>query len=232
MLLRVDNMSDRKIWTYLEELPEQEAAWREWSCRLAGWNRFNTFYTHYLRVENNRANFLECTTPCEHGCPRQIVENSPSDIVAVCPEVKAIPLQLKFRDILIYSIRREILHRALCVSLNIKYSADRRTEHVHVWHLGDHSGTEVYITYRTAPAVFADTISSLYLSQQKPFILMVPTVKNITTEIQQFMANNNSVLLSMADELTLQPDGSFKPKRRIPECMNTGSKSLSISNRL
>ena len=64
------------------------------------------------------------------------------------------------------------------------------------------------------------------------FILIVPTVKNITTEIQQFMANNNSVLLSMADELTLQPDGSFKPKRRIPECMNTGSKSLSISNRL
>ena len=108
-------MSDRKIWNYLEELTEQEAAWKEWQSGLMGWHRFNIFYTHYL----------------------------------------------------------------------------------------------------TAPAVLTDTISSLYLSQQKPFILMVPTVKNITTEIQQFMAKNNSILLSMTDELHLQPDGSFKPVRSM-----------------
>ena len=35
---------------------------------------------------------------------------------------------------------------------------------------------------------------------------MVPTVKNITPEIQQFMAKNNSVLFSMADELNLQQE--------------------------
>ena len=225
-------MADRVIWNYLEELPEQEAAWREWQSGLSGWHRFNTFYTHYLRVEGRRVKLLNCPSPCEQGYPRQVIENSPSNIVAVCPQGKTDPIQLKFRDILIYSIRQEALHQALCASLNIKYSADRRTEHANLWHLGDYSGTEVYITYRIAPAILADTISSLYLSHQKSFILMVPTVKNITPEIQQFMANNNSVLLSMADELTLQPDGSFKPKRRIPECMNTGSKSLSISNRL
>ena len=59
------------------------------------------------------------------------------------------------------------------------------------------------------------------------FILIVPTVKNITTEIQQFMANNNSVLLSMADELTLQPDGSFKPKRSISACMKLSEQGCS-----
>jgi len=213
-------MVDRILWNYLEWLPEQEAAWREWQC-LAGWHRFNTFYTHYLRVEDRRAKLLNCPAPCEHGDPRHVVENSPSDIKAVCPQNKADPIQLKFRDILIYSIRREVLHQALCASLNIKYSADRRKEHEHVWHLGDYSGTEVYITYRTAPAVFADTISSLYLSQQAPFILMVPTVKNITPELQQFMAKNNSILFSMADELHLQTDGSFKSISNIPECMKS-----------
>lgn len=212
-------MRDKIFGEYLEELPEQEAAWGEWQSRLTSWHRFNTFYTHYLRVEGRRAKQLNCPSPCEQCYPRQVVENSPSDITAVCPQDKAVPLQLKFRDILIYSIRREILHRALCVSLNIKYAEDRRKEHEHIWHLGDYSGTEVYITYRTAPAVFADTISSLYFSQQKPFILMVSTVKNITPEIQQFFAKNNSILLSMADELHLQPDGSFKSLRSISECM-------------
>ncbi len=212
---------DRIFWNYLEELPEQEAAWKEWSFRLTNWHRFNTFYTHYLRVEGRRAKLLNCPSPCEQGYPRQVVENSPSDITAVCPQNQVDPIQLKFRDILIYSLRWEAFHQALCASLNIKYAEDRRKEHAHVWHLGDHSGTEAYITYLTAPAVFADTISSIYLLHQKPFILMVPTAKNITPEIKQFLFKNNSILFSMADELHLQTDGSFKSVRGIAECMKS-----------
>ena len=212
-------MADSIFWHYLEELPEQEAAWKEWNSRLANWHRFNTFYTHYLRVEGRRVKLLNCTELCEHDCPRRIIEDSPSSITAVCPLEDADPIQLKFRDILVYSLRRETLHKALCVALQIKDSADRRTEHVHIWHLGDYSGTEVYITYRTA--ILADTISSIYLLHQKPFILIVPTVKNVTPEIQQFLARNNSVLFSMADELNLLQDGSFKPVRGIPECMKS-----------
>ena len=207
-------MSDSIFWHYLQELPAQEAAWREWQSGLTGWHRFNTFYTHYLRVEGRRVKLLNCLTPCEQGYPRQVVENSPSDIKAVCPQNNADPIQLKFRDILIYSIRREAIHQALCASLNIKYSADRRKEHEHIWHLGEYSGTEVYLTYETS--ALTDIISSIYLSQQAPFILIVPTMKNVTPEIQQFMAKNNSVLFSMADKLHLQTDGSFKPVRNIP----------------
>ena len=214
-------MPDRILWNYLEELPEQEAAWKEWQNSLSGWHRFNTFYTHYLRVEGRRVKLLNCTELCEHDCPRRIIEDSPSRITAVCPLEDADPIQLKFRDILIYSIRLETLHQAICTSLNIKYTGDRRTEHANLWHLGDYSGSEVYITYRTAPAVFADTISSLYLSHQAPFILIVPTMKNVTPEIQLFMVKNNSALISIADELSLQTDGSLKPKRNIPECMKS-----------
>jgi len=158
-------------------------------------------------------------TPCEHDCPRRIIEDSPSSITAVCPLDDADPIQLKFRDILIYSLRRDALHQALCTSLSIKYSTDRRIENINACPLGDYSGMEVYLTYKTL--TLTDTISSLYLLHQKPFMLMVPTAKNVTPEIQQFMAKNNSVLFTMADELTLQPDGSFKPVRSIPECMKS-----------
>ena len=210
-------MADSILWNYLEELPEQEAAWSEWNSRLTGWHCFNTFYTHYLRIEGRRVKLLNCPAPCEQGYPRRVVENSPSDIIAICPQNQADPIQLKFRDILIYSLRRETFHQALCTSQRINYSADRRKEHENVWPLGDHSGTEVYLTYETS--TLTDTISSIYILHQKPFILMVPTAKNVTPEIQQFMAKNNSVLLSMADELHLQPDGSFKPLRGITEFM-------------
>ena len=208
---------DRTFWNYLEKLPEQEATWGEWKYSLASWHRFNTFYTHYLRVEGRRAKLLNCPSPCEQGYPRQVVENSPSNITAVCPQNKADPIQLKFRDILIYSLRLEALHQAICATLQISYSPARRTEHENAWHLGDYSGTEVYLTYKTS--TLTDTISSIFLLLQKPFILIVPTMKNITPEIQQFMAKNNSVLFSMETELSLQQDGSLKPVRGIGECM-------------
>ncbi|MEI8247107.1 MAG: hypothetical protein WCI51_14845, partial [Lentisphaerota bacterium] len=91
---------DKIFWHYLEELPEQEAAWKEWQSGLTGWHSFNIFYTHYLRVECRRVKLLNCPAPCEQGYPRQVIENSPSDITAVCPQNQADPIQLKFRDIL------------------------------------------------------------------------------------------------------------------------------------
>lgn len=84
---------------------EQEAAWKEWPSGLTGWHRFNTFYTHYLRVEGRRVKLLNCTELCEHDCPRRIIEDSPSSITAVCPLEDANPIQLKFKDLLIYSLR-------------------------------------------------------------------------------------------------------------------------------
>ena len=212
-------MADRIFWNYLEELLEQEAAWKEWQHGLSGWHLFNTFYTHYLRVEGRRVKLLNCPAPCEQGYPRQIVENSPSDITAVCPQSQAEPIQLKFRDILIYSLRREALHQAICIALQINPAEYGVPGSGITWYLGDYSGTEVYLTYKTS--TLTDTISSLYILLQKPFILMVPTVKNVTPEIQQFLARNNSILFSMADELNLQQDGSFKPKRSISQCMKS-----------
>ncbi len=210
-------MTDRILWEYLEELPEQEAAWREWKSRLTNWHRFNPFYTHFLRVEGRRVKLLNCPSPCEQGYPRQVVENSPSDIKAVCPQNNADPIQLKFRDILIYSLRREALHQAICIALQINPAEYGVPGSGITWYLGDYSGTEVYLTYKTS--TLTDTISSLYILLQKPFILMVPTVKNITPEIQQFLARNNSVLFSMEAELSLQSDGSYRPKRSISECI-------------
>ena len=56
---------------------------------------------------------------------------------------------------------------------------------------------------------------------------MVPTAKNVTPEIQQFIAKNNSILFPMESELSLQPDGSFKPKRSISECMKLSEQGCS-----
>ena len=205
--------SCRLFVTYLQVCFSQAAQTSNQDIRT---KFYRLFYSSplYLRVDGRRAKLLNCPAPCEQGYPRQVVENSPSNIIAICQQNHADPIQLKFRDILIYSLRHEALHRALCTSLNIRYLADRRKKYVHIWHLGDYSGTEVYLTYETS--TLTDTISLLYLSQQAPFILMAPTRKNITPEMQQFIDKNKFILLSIADELTLQTDGSFKSVRNIP----------------
>ena len=213
-------MDDQILWEYLEELPEQETAWNEWCRRLSGWHCFNTFYTHYLRVENKRAGLLECATPCGHGCQRRVVENSPSDISTICPLDKSAPIQLKFRDILIYSLRREAFHQSLCLSLKIEQLPENKwPECGNAWYLGNYSSTTVYLTYRTAAATLTETINLLCQLCRKPFVLMTPTGHGLVPEAQQLLAGNDSVLLSMAVELRLQPDGLFKPLRGIPECL-------------
>ena len=218
-------MSDSILWEYLEELPEQEAPLSEWYQHLSGWHCFTTFYNHYLKVEYPRATRLKCTVPCDHGCPRKVVEQSHHDIEAVCPQEKAASVKLKFKDILIYSLRRQAFHRALCAALQIKYSGYRWPEYGNAWYLGEYHDAAgklycpVYLTNQTATLL--EAISSLYRLHQKSFILMTPTGRGLTPEAQQFLDKNNAVLLSMEAELSLQPDGSFKAMRSISECMNS-----------
>ena len=218
---------DKILWDYLEELPEQEAAWREWSQHLADWHCFNTFYTHYMKVKDKHAKFLECTTPCNYGCPRQVVENTFYDIAAVCPQEKAAPIKLKFKDILIYSLRHEDFHKALCVSLQIEQtSGSKLSECSKTWYLGEYSGTAVYLAYHTVPVMLTETVSSLcLLLRQAPFVLVAPTRRGMTIEAQQMLAENDSIFLSLADELTLQSDGSFKTLHRVPKCINPAIKA-------
>jgi len=213
-------MTDKIFWEYLEELPEQETAWRDWHQHLDGWYCFNTFYTHYLSVEGCRAKLLNCPSSCEQGCPRQVVENSPSDIAAVCTQNKADPILLKFRDILIYSLRHEDFHKAICVAMQIEQPLSKLSECRKPWYLGEYSGTAVYLTYRMTE--LTETISSLcLLLRQAPFILLVPTKRGMTIEAQQMLEENDSVFLSLADELTLQMEGTFSSKRSMTECMKS-----------
>ena len=217
-------MSDSIFWNYLEELPEQEAAWIEWERRLASWHRFNTLYTHYLRVEGHRVKQFNCPSPCEQGYPRRVVENSPSDIKAVCPEGNAETIQLKFRDILIYALRQDVLHMALCGVLQIERpSYNKWAEFGSTWYLGDYYDAAsklyytVYLTYRAA--TLPEAINSLCHLHHEPFVLMTPTLRVLVPEAKQQLADKKSILLPMDAELNLQPDGSFKTRRSIAECI-------------
>lgn len=213
-------MNNRVFWEYLEELPEQETAWYDWNSNLSDWHCFNTFYTHYMKVKDAYAKSIECTTPCEYGCLRRIEETSPYDIAAVCTQGKAEPIPLKFRDILMYSLRHEDFHKAICAALQIEQPLSKLSECRKAWYLGEHSGTAVYLTYRMAE--LTTTIGVLCLLLRKaPFILLTPTPRGITPEAQELLAGNHAVVLSMADELTLQSDGSFKSKRSMAECIKS-----------
>jgi len=219
---------DRIFWNYLEELPEQEAAWKEWQSGLTGWHRFNTFYTHFLRVEGSRVKLLNCKELCDYDCPRRVIEDSPSNITAVCPQDKADPIQLKFRDILIYSLRRDVFHQALCVSLQIERpSRNVWPEFGSTWYLGDYYDAAskihcpVYLTYQAV--TLPESISSLCRLHQEPLMLMAPIKRGLTPEAQQLLDKNSSVLFSMEAELSLQPDSSFKSKRSISECMKSSN---------
>jgi len=117
------------------------------------------------------------------------------------------------------------LHQAICVSLQVEHpSGNRWAEFGSTWYLGDYYDVAskryypVYLTYRAA--MLTDTISSLCRLHSDPFILLTTSGRGLALEVKQLLEKNNLILLSMADELGLQPDGSFKPVRCIAECIN------------
>jgi len=204
----MESIMDKIFWEYLEMLPEQEITYCEWRRHLSDWHCFNTFYNYFLKVDEKHAKFLGCTTPCEFGCPRQIEENTPYDITAVCTQNKADPIPLKFRDILMYSMRHEDFHKAICASLQIEQPLNKLSECRSTWYLGEHSGTAVYLTCRMTE--LTETIGRFvnYCVRRRSSLWLRPC--GMTSEAQQLLAGNDAVLLSMADEFTLQSDGSFK----------------------
>lgn len=99
-------MTNSILWEYWEKLPElgKEVELGERHHRLAVCYPFYTSHSH--KVEDKRGSFLDFTSSFEYVCPRQAVENSPSDITAVEQQKKNVSSQLKFIDILIYYIAR------------------------------------------------------------------------------------------------------------------------------
>lgn len=70
-----------RVWRRVETLPVPsfvEAEWRE----LLG-EDYGTIRT-YLQPERELASGYRCPDPVHDGCPRRVVQHSPTDIVAVC----------------------------------------------------------------------------------------------------------------------------------------------------
>ena len=80
------------------------------------------------------------------------------------------------------------------------------------------AGYDVRNFYKIAPR-YGTNKDMERLCAEAQSSLTMPAAKNVTPEIQQFMAKNNSVLFSMADELHLLQDGSFKLVCSIAECL-------------
>jgi hypothetical protein len=82
-------------------------------------------------------------------------------------------------------------------------SGNKWPEFGSTWYLGDYCDSTskiyypVYLTYQAA--TLSETISSLCRLHNEPFVLMVPTGRELSPETQQLLDKNNSVLLSIAD---------------------------------
>ena len=220
-------MNDNRFWEYLESLPEQTAAWCEWHGHLGEWDKFSVFYQKYLKLRMNRAKTVKCRIQCECDCPRKVVENSPTDIKAVCPNNMSEPYPLEFRDILLHSLKLDKFFSALGDALELKGSQYFILALRNVQLLGDYTfedgsvSSPVLITFSSSQEEMNKTIKQLCRLLEEPFILLAPTSRYFTYESSWILNKNKSIFLPLEDAVTFNDNGTFKlneiPKITAPE---------------
>ncbi len=209
-------MNDGIVWEYLEELPEQTAAWCERQNHLGQWEKFSVFYRNYLKPEMVRAQSVECFTPCKYNCPREVIEEAYDDIKAVCPRHKIGPYRLKFSDTILHSLNHSSFHRALRGALKLKPCPGDKRIFDNTWCLGEYSfkndNNVEYPVCLTIPAnskEMTDVVEHLCDLHREPFVLLAPTRYKLSTDAARRLNVHKSVFLTLKDAFTLQDDGSL-----------------------
>ncbi len=227
-------MSDCVLWQYLEDLPGQCAPWCEWESHIGNWPGFSGFQKRYLQLTKDRATAVECRTNCSFGCPRKVVEHSPDDIVAVCPEQEGKPYSLNAKDILVYSIKRNTFHKDLCSNLGIEFRESKLDDCRRTWRLGDYIPTAgyifpVFISFQEEPGDLVEVVRTLCLYHSNPFALIIPTRRCVTSKTENLLNLHGSLLISLNEEKFFSDEGRLQTVRPASDVFAKFQVSNSIS---
>jgi hypothetical protein len=219
-------VSDSLLWQYLETLPGQSAPWCEWNTALGQWHGLSDFHKRCLQLKKGKAMAVECKTDCGLGCPRKVVEHGQDDIVAVCPEQEDRPYPLNRNDILIYSLKRNIVHKDLCAALGIAHRESKVDGYHHTWRLGEYIPTAgyvfpVFISFQDEPGKLTEVVRNLcLLHEDRAFVLITPTRRCLTPRAEQLLEKRNAFFLALSEEMIFSDSGILHAKRQVEEVFN------------
>lgn len=196
----------KKFWHALDALPTLAAVEAEWLAHVYG--EINLIKP-FLRPAKDRATSYP---NLNGGLPYTVVEHGPNDIVGVCPETgDTIPLNRQ--QLVVYRLDQNGLARKVASALGLSSTVGNDTHGDRLSRLGSvRPSGNTLPAFLILPRDSSDiaTLSASLISQGlSPFLLLTPTRRFVTAEVEMRLRSIRSGLLALADTLVVADDGRW-----------------------
>lgn len=171
----------------------------------------------HLRVTDLEGSLYPCPKPHVGYCPRKIVDYGNGEFAAICRDPYEIceKVTLTQRDVLLQQLDIASLARVLAGPLGIRWQ-EPVPRGDGTWGIGvserrDSRSHPIFLVVLPETARFVAVVQRLLLNMAGPFVLVAPTKRHRTLEVQEMMQARGVGFLALEDHLLLDDAGRLTP---------------------
>lgn len=194
----------RHLWRSLESIPGLLAIPAFWEAHCGP--DIDLVRPH-LRVTDMEGSLYPCPKPHVGYCPRKIVDYGNGDFAAICrdPYETCERVTLTQRDVLLQQLDIASIARALAGPLGVRWQ-EPVPRGDGTWGIGvserrDSRSHPVFLVVLPETARFVAVVQRLLLNMAGPFVLVAPTKRHRTLEVQEMMQARGVGFLALEDHL-------------------------------
>ncbi|GIW90170.1 MAG: hypothetical protein KatS3mg109_0602 [Pirellulaceae bacterium] len=190
-----------RLWQALDELPTLAAVEAEWAALTGG--DFNVIKP-LLRPRKNLASSVP--HPAGNRVYR-VVEHGPGDWVGVCDE-SGETIRLSRNQLVVYTLDQHRLATQVARALGLNTATCVSEQKCGLFSLGSYRVrghfVAVYLLFPGDPVDIKSVVTDLLLRDVAPFLLLVPTRRYVTGEVELWLRSCKSGILALSDAMMVQ----------------------------
>lgn len=206
-----------RLWRSLEALPGLAAipAFWEFHCGADV-----ELLRPHLRVTNLEEGSYPCPRSAWPHCPRRIVDYGNGQYAALCRDPHGLceRIELTRKDVLVHELDLAAFTRALAKLLGIHWQTPEE-RHDGIFAIGLSTRREtraqpVFLAILPDSARFRSSVQQLLLGQSGPLVLMTPTNRHHTVEVQELLQRRGVGLATLDEQLAIDDAGQIIATQR------------------
>ena len=202
----------KRFWPTVESLPSLAAVETEWLAHLRGdYHLIKPF----LRPRKDRA----CSFPRpDGGLPYQVIEHGRDDLVGVCQETGE-TITLSRSQLVVYELDQQRLAHQVASALGLGAPNRLITQDGRLFSLGSFRPTghslAAFLIFPSDSAEVMSTAASLISQRLSPLLLLTPTRRFVTAELDMRLRSIGSASLPLVDALVVADDGHWSVANEV-----------------
>ncbi len=169
----------------------------------------------FLRPTGRAGYTYPCPNPIGEGCPRRIVHYANGDIVAKCedPWQECGDVQLTREQTLAHELDVSAFTRAIAYAIGVRWQPPVKVR-PGAWSIGlsgrrDSRDWPVYFLVSFDGQKFCFAIDELLLAVSGPFLVLAPTDRYYSVDMQQRLNARGVQFLALEDRVSVNEEGAF-----------------------